>query len=170
MCDSGPKTPRREQLPCARSEGPVALGQRHSDERILPRCLGGHSLDLRRVDPHRFLHQEGIPLLKQVVGDPSHLAVPPECKDEVGSNARQHLSVISEVRGVPYLGRSFHDEIGVGVLDSDQFHIWHGDEVAKVGGIVERMPVAYLDGRDANGHGRLPVICSESRNITPRQQ
>jgi hypothetical protein len=39
-------------------------------------------------------------------------------------------------------------------LHGDQFDVRHGDEVAEVGGVVERMPVAYLDGGDANGHER----------------
>ena len=46
----------------------------------------------------------------------------------------------------------------------------HAGEVAKVGGIVERMPVAHLDGRDANGQGRLPVICSGSWDIVSRRE
>jgi hypothetical protein len=42
-------------------------------------------------------------------------------------------------------------------LDSDQLHVWHGDEVAEIGGVVERVPVAYLDRGDANRHGALFV-------------
>ena len=37
-----------------------------------------------------------------------------------------------------------------------QLHIRHGDEVMEVSGVVNRMPMAYLDGGDANGHERVP--------------
>jgi hypothetical protein len=40
-------------------------------------------------------------------------------------------------------------------LDGDQLHRGHGDKVAEIGGVVERVPVAYLDGGDANRHGVL---------------
>ena len=61
-----------------------------------------------------------------------------------------------KVGRAPHLGRSFHGEIGIGILDSDQLHIRHGDEVTEVSGVVNRMPMAYLDGGDANGHERVP--------------
>jgi hypothetical protein len=57
----------------------------------------------------------------------------------------------------PNLCRSSRDETGVRVLDSDQLHVGHGNEVAEVGGVVERVPVAYLDRGDANRHGALFV-------------
>jgi len=40
------------------------------------------------------------------------------------------------------------------ILDGDQLHVRHADEVAEIRGVVERTPVAYLDGIDANNHGR----------------
>jgi hypothetical protein len=65
--------------------------------------------------------------------------------------------IIREGRRAPNLRRSSRDETGVGVLDGDQLHIRHGDEVAEVGGVIERVPVIYLDRGDANRHGVLFV-------------
>src|SRR5262249_36849562 len=73
---------------------------------------------------------------------------------EVRTGCRQHLSVVRESWWAPHLGRSFRDKTGVRVLNGDQLHVRHGDQVAQIGGVVERVPVAYLDGCDANGHGR----------------
>ncbi len=42
-------------------------------------------------------------------------------------------------------------------MDGDQLHVRHGDEVAEVGSVIERVPVTYLDRGDANGHGVLVV-------------
>ena len=39
----------------------------------------------------------------------------------------------------------------------NQLHVGHGDKVAEIGGVVERVPVAYLDGGDANRHGLVAV-------------
>src|SRR6476620_11351849 len=116
--------------------------------------FGSYPLHLRRVDPHWLLHQEGVALIEQVVRYPGHLPVPPKCHDEVGARRLQHLLIVCECRRVLHLGRSFDDETGIGVLDADQLHVWHGDEVAQVGGVVECMPMTYLDGSDANSHGR----------------
>jgi hypothetical protein len=80
--------------------------------------------------------------------------MPPKRHNELGPAHRQHRPMVCEGRRVPHLSRSFRNETSVGVLDRDQLYIWHGDEVAKVGGVVERMPVAYLDCGDANGHER----------------
>ena len=91
------------------------------------------------------------------MGDGGHLPVPPEREDEVRARCGQHLAMIREGRGTAHLGRAPRDQIGVGVLNSNQVHVRHGDEVAQVGRIVERMPVAYLNGGDANGHSR-PVV------------
>jgi len=64
--------------------------------------------------------------------------------------------------GVPYLSCSSRDETRVGVLDGDQLHVRHGDEVAEVGSVIERVPVIYLDRGDANGHGVLVGGCAFS--------
>jgi len=40
-------------------------------------------------------------------------------------------------------------------LDGDQLYVGHGAKVAEIGSVVERVPVAYLDGGDANRHGVL---------------
>ena len=64
------------------------IGKRDGDKRIEPGRLGSDRLDLRCVDPHRLLHQEGIALIEQVVCDLGHLPVPPERHDEVGSGRR----------------------------------------------------------------------------------
>jgi hypothetical protein len=84
-----------------------------------------HRLHLGRVDPHWLLHQEGIALVEQVVGDPGHLPVPPECYGEVGAGCRQHLPVVCEGRRASHLGRSSRDEIGIGILDGDQLYVRH---------------------------------------------
>ena len=148
------KAPCGEQLAGACREGRVALRQRDGDERIKPCRLGSYRLYLGRVDPHRLFHEEGIALIEQVVGDAGHLPVSPERQHEVRTGRRQHLSVVRESWWAPHLSRSFRDETGVRVLDGDQLHVRHGDQVAQVGGVVERVPVAYLNGCDANGQGR----------------
>jgi hypothetical protein len=53
-------------------------------------ALAATRLHLRRVDPHRLLHQKRIALtlIQQVVRDPGHLLVPPERHDEVGASSR----------------------------------------------------------------------------------
>src|SRR5262249_18591298 len=99
---------------------------------------------LARIDPHRLLDQERIALIEQVVGDRGHLPVPPECHDEVGASRRQHLFVVREGRRAPDLSRSFCDETAVGVLDCDQLHVWHRNQVTEVGGVVERMPLTSI--------------------------
>ena len=106
------ETPRGEQSPRACGEGPVTLGQRHGDEGFQPCRLGCHIFYLPCVDSHGFLHQEGIPLIEQVVCNPCHLPVPPERQDEVRTDGRQHLSVVSESRGVAHLCRAFKTTIG----------------------------------------------------------
>jgi hypothetical protein len=52
-------------------------------------------------------------------------------------------------------------------LDGDQLHIRHGDEVAEVGGVVERMPVAYLDRGNADRHGVLFMDARSLRQYAP---
>jgi hypothetical protein len=47
-------------------------------------------------------------------------------------------------------------------LDGDQLHFRHSDEVAEVGGVVESMPVTYLDCRDADRHG---VLFMDARSL-----
>jgi hypothetical protein len=66
--------------------------------------------------------------------------------------SRQHLAVVREDQWIFHLGRSFGGDIGVGILDGNQLHVRHGDEVAKVSGVINRMPVAHLDSGNANGH------------------
>src|SRR5215831_15645118 len=76
--------------------------------------------------------------------------------------------IIREGRRAPNLRRSSRDETGVGVLDGDQLHIRHGHEVAEVGGVIERVPVAYLDRSDTNRHGVLSsmrVLFGGARHI-----
>jgi hypothetical protein len=92
------------------------------------------------------------------MGDAGHLPVSPERQHEVRTRRRQHLSVIGEGRWVPHLSRSSRDQTGVGVLDGDQLYVWHGDEVAEVSRVMERVPMAYFDRGDANGHGVLFMI------------
>jgi len=67
----------------------------------------------------------GIAVIQQVVGDPCHLSVPPECKDEVGAGCRQHFFIVCEYRRVSDLGGSSRDETAVRVLDGDQLHVRH---------------------------------------------
>jgi hypothetical protein len=76
-----------------------------------------------------------------------------ECHDEVGSGRCQHLSIVCKSLRASHLGCSPRDQTSVRVLNSDQFHVRHSDEVTEVGGIVKRMPVANLDSGNANGHG-----------------
>jgi hypothetical protein len=135
------KAPRGKQLAGARGEGRVALRQRDGDERIKPGRLGSYRLHLGRVDSHGLFHEEGIALIEQVVGNAGHLPVSPERQHEVRTGHRQHLSVIRESWWVPHLSRSFRDKTGVRVLDGDQLHVRHGDEVAEVSGVIERVPV-----------------------------
>ena len=67
----------------------------------------------------------------------------------------------------PAVRRSSRDETGVGVLDGDQLHVRHGDEVAEVGGVVERVPMAYLDRGDADRHGVLFMAARSLRQCAP---
>src|SRR5262249_62038712 len=60
--------------------------------------------------------------------------------------------------GAPVSRRSSRDETGMGVLDGDQLHVRHGDEVEEVGGVVERVPVAYLDRGDADRQSRRAAV------------
>jgi hypothetical protein len=147
--------PGGDKFAAALGEGSVALRQRDGDEGLEPRRLGGHRLHLGGVDPHWLLHQEGIAPVEEIVGDRRHLLVPPQRHDEVGADRRQHLAVIGEGRRVADLGRALRRQAGVGILDGDQIHVRHGDEVAQIGGVEDRMPMADLDGGDANGHGVL---------------
>src|SRR5215472_4828530 len=153
------KAPHSEQLAGARGEGRVALGQRDGDKRIEPGCFGSYRLHLSRVDPHRLLHQKRIALIQQVVRDPGHLPVSPERHNEVGASLHEHLSVICKGWRAPDFRRSSRDETRVGVL--------HGDEVAEIGGVVERVPVAYLDGGDANRHDVLFMDARSLRQYAP---
>ena len=91
--------------------------------------------------------------IEQVVRDSGHLPMSPECQNEIGTGRRQHLSVVREDRRIPHLGCSFRGDTGIGILDGDQLHVRHGDKVAEVGGVINCMPMAYLDSGNANGHG-----------------
>ena len=153
-----PETAGVDQVAGALGERRVALRQRHGDEGIEPRRLGRHRIDLGGADPHRLLHQERIAGIEQVVGDSRHLPVPPQRQDEVGAGRRQHLAVVGKSGRVSHLGRPFREDFGVGILDGDQFDVRHGQEVAQIGGVVERMPVADPDGGDADGHRNSPPL------------
>jgi hypothetical protein len=64
-----------------------------------------------------------IPLIEQVVCNQAISPMPPERQDEVGSDGRQHLSVVGKSRGC-HLGRPSRDQIGVESLDRNQlYHI-----------------------------------------------
>src|SRR5690242_11382636 len=79
--------------------------------------------------------------------------MPSEREDEIGAGHRQHLPVVCVGRHVADLGRTLGGETGIGVLDGDQLHVRHGDEMTEVSGVENRMPVADLDRGNANGHG-----------------
>jgi hypothetical protein len=63
--------------------------------------------------------------------------------------------VVGEGRRVPDLRGALPDQGRVGILHRDQGDVRHRDQVTEIRGVVERMPVADLDGGDANGHGVL---------------
>src|SRR5690348_7037034 len=86
------------------------------------------------------------------MGDPCHLSVPTEREDEVGTGCRQHGFVVCKGRRTTDLRGSPGDKTGICILEGDQLYVRHRDEVAQVGSVVESMPVAYLDGGDANCH------------------
>ena len=153
-----PETAGGDQRAGALGERRVALRQRHGDESIKPRRLGRHRIDLGGADPHRLLHQERIAGIEQVVGDGRHLPVPAERQDEVGPDRRQHLAVVRKSGRVSHLGRPFREDFGVKILDGDQFDVRHGQEMAQIGGVVERMPVADPDGGDTDGHWSSPPL------------
>ena len=88
------------------------------------------------------------------MGDGGHLAVSPKRQDEIGAGRREHVAVIREGLWVAHLGCASRDDGRVGVLDGDELHVRHGDEVAEVGGVVKRMPVADFDGGNPNRHWR----------------
>ena len=97
--------------------------------------------------------------------DRSHLAVSAERDDEVRPRGRQHEAMVGEGRRPAHLGRASGDETGIGILDTDELHVGHGDEMPQVGGVVERVPVAHLDGRNTNGHGRSFLCAGVVRNV-----
>src|SRR5262249_8951999 len=103
----------------------------------------------------------------QIVGDLGHLAVPSKRHDEVWTGRRQHLSIVREGRRAPQLGRASRDNTAVGVLDGDELHVRHGDEMTQVGGVVECMPMADLDRGDANRHDVLFVDAYSLRWCAP---
>ena len=101
------------------------------------------------------------------MGDLRHLAVPSKRHYEVWTGRRQHLSVVREGWRAPQLGRASRDKTGVGVLDGDQLHVGHGDEMTQVRSIIERMPMVYLDCGNANRHGVLFVDARSLRQCAP---
>ena len=86
------------------------------------------------------------------MGYSSHFPVPPQRNDEIGPGYRQHLSVVCVSRHISHLGRSLCGDTGIRVLNSDQLDVRHGNEVAEVSGVKNRMPVADFDRGNANGH------------------
>ena len=89
------------------------------------------------------------------MGDRRHLAMPAQRQHEVGPHRREHLAVVGEGRRAAHLGGAPRDDRGIGILDRDQLHVRHGDEVAQIGGVVERVPMAHFHGGDANCHGEF---------------
>ena len=145
---------------------PTPPGVVHDAVRDLQGRLDALDVPLRLV-PGGELSLEWLPRMDDAdlgmacLGDGGHLPVTPECDDEVGAGGRQHPSAIREGRRIAHLARSFRDEPGLGVLNGNQLHIRHRDQMPKVGGVVERMPMAYLDGGDSNGHGAQKSTCMD---------
>jgi hypothetical protein len=95
--------------------------------------------------------------VEQVVGNGRHLAVPPQRKNEVRPHLGQHLAVVGEGRWAANLRRAPCHDTGVAVLNGNELYIRHRDEMTQIGSVVERVPVADFDGRNANGH--VPPLC-----------
>src|SRR5438067_446252 len=104
------------------------------------------------IDAHRLFHQERIALVEQMVGDLSHLPMASKRHDEIGAHITEHFSIVCVRLRVAHFGRALGNEIGIGILNGDQFNIRHGDEVMEVGGVIDGVPVAHLDSGNANGH------------------
>ena len=159
------EAPLGDEPPRAHNRGLVALGQGNGHEGARGRGFGGNAPHLGGAHAHRLLHEEGIPLVEQVVRDLRHAAMSPEGDDEVRPEAGQHLAVVGEHRRVAERRRPLRRDLGARILKSDQFHVGHLDQMAQIRGIVQRVPVTDLDGRDADSHDRA----SPSSQASARQ-
>ena len=143
-----PESPLGEELPGARGERLVALGERHRDEGALGRGLVGQAAHLVGIDPHRLFYEEGVALVEQVVRRVRHGAVPAEGHDEVRPGLGEHLPVVGEDRRAAERRRPLRRDLGARILHADELHVGHGRQVPQIRRVVQRVPVTHLDGGD----------------------
>ena len=134
----------------ASDERLIALRQRYRDERLCGRRARRDRLHLRGAHAHRLFHHEGIAVVEQVLRRLRHARVRAERDHEIRSRLLEHRAVIGEHRGGADRRRALGDDHGVGIVQSDELDVVHARQQTQVGGVVERVPVADLDGGDAD--------------------
>ena len=157
MCDSGPKRPAATSLRARVAKARVALWASGTAMNALSLfAFAATASHLFRVDAHRFLHQEGDSPDRAGHGRwRPILRCRPSARTKSGAGRRKHVAAIREGRGLPTSAARSATMPGSGnSLDGDELHVRHGDEVAEVGGVVKRMPVADFDGGNPNRHRR----------------
>src|SRR5499425_995965 len=139
-----------EHAPGASYERRVALGKRQGHEGVLRHRLVRDLAHLARVEPHGLLHHEGEAVVEEIVRGGCHGAVPPEGDHEVRPRAGEHLAVVGEGGQAAQLARPLCDHCRIGIVQPHQLHVGQPGEDAQIGRVVERVPVAHLDGGDAH--------------------
>src|SRR5215510_6908595 len=153
-----------EQAPRAGHEGRIALGKGEGHEGVPRHRLVRDLAHLARVEPHGLLHHEGEAVIEEIVRGGRHPAVSPQGDHEVRLGAGEHLAVVREGRRSAELTRPLRGHRRVGIVQSHELHVGQTGEDAEVGGVVERVPVADLDGGDA--HRATP--CAQAPGRRPR--
>src|SRR5262249_2464694 len=133
---------------------------------------------LARVEPHGLLHHEGEAVVEEIVRGGCHAAVSSQSHHEIRLGAGEHLAVVREGRQSAELARPLRYHRGVGIVQSHQLHVGQAGEDAQVGGIVERVPVAHLDGGDAHrysmctgaGASSAPALADEGGPMRTRSR
>ena len=71
--------------------------------------------------------------------------------------------VVGEDRRAAERRRPLRRDLGVGVLHADELHVGHGREVPQIRRVVQRVPVAHLDGGDPHQRLRAPRAAGARR-------
>src|SRR5215813_6807294 len=174
----GPKGAVGEHAPRAGHEGRVALGKGQGHEGVPRHRLVRDLAHLARVETHGLLHHEGEAVIEEIVRGGRHPAVSSQSHHEVRLGAGEHLAVVREGRRSAELARPLRYHRGVGIVQSHQLHVGQAGEDAQVGGIVERVPVAHLDGGDAHrysmctgaGASSAPALADEGGPVRTRSR
>ena len=131
----------------ALGERMIALAQRHRDESALRGGALGDAARVRRAHAERLFH-EGQPQIEQVVRDLRHRPMAPERDHEVWPRLGQHPLVVGEDGGVAERRRALRRQSLARIGHRDEGDVRQRHRVAQVRRVVERVPVAHLDGGD----------------------